>query len=189
MSKPHLFNFDLIKRCVYTKSSAEFIETKLSSLLGLVPLTHMMIKRQITGNCSWANVEAAIPVSLFYLLHDWQKKPPIIVDRRHEALQVYRQWEEWDKDRALQFCMQDFHKADPARKASKLALLATILFQRCSVVYRKDVERARRMIELLKTPGYEYVIDNYIETYHNYKNTKAGKNLQRLLALYEDPFG
>lgn len=188
MKYPQRFNFDLVRRCVYEKSSADFIETELGRYLGLTPISRMMIKRQITGNCSWANIEAAIPVALFYLLHDWSKQPEAIIERKHTAIKVYREWEEWDKDRALQFCLQDFDKADPARKASKASQLAAVLFQRCSVVYKKDVERARRILPILKTPGYEYILQNYIEVYQHYKNTRAGKNLQRLLAMHDDPF-
>jgi hypothetical protein len=188
MGRPDRFNFDLIKRCVYTKSSAEFIETKLASELQLEPISRLMIKRQITGNCSWANVEAAIPVALCYLMQDWEHATPTVISRQHEAITTYRAWETWDKDRALSFCMQSFEKDTDARKASKASLLAAILFQRCGVVYNKDVQRAKKIMKLLRTPGYEYIIDNYIETYQNYKNTAAGKNFMRMLALEDDPF-
>ncbi|MDF1761263.1 MAG: ankyrin repeat domain-containing protein [Coxiellaceae bacterium] len=188
MGRPNLFNYDLIKKCLYEKSSAHFIETQLPALLDLQPVTRLMLKRQISGNCSWANVEAAIPLSLFYLTQNMNEKMPPIIARDHPAIKFYRQWEEWDKDRALQFCMQDFHQASPARKASKAAQMAAVLFQRCGAKYQKDIQRAKRIIKLLKDTEYDYVISNYIQSYSQLKRTNAGKNLLKLLDLKDDPF-
>ncbi len=188
MGRPRLFNYDLIKKCLYEKSSAHFIETQLPALLDLQPVTRLMLKRQISGNCSWANVEAAIPLSLFFLTQDMKQSLPAIMPRDHNAIAFYRQWEEWDKDRALQFCMQDFHRASPARKASKAAQMGAVLFQRCGAKYQKDIERAKKIMKQLTGTEYEYVIDNYMQNYLYNRRTDAGKNLLKLLELKDDPF-
>lgn len=187
IGRPGLFNYDLIKRCLYEKSSAFFIETQLPALLDLQPVSRLLLKRQISGNCSWANVEAAIPISMLLLL-ERDKALPAIVSRQHPALSFYKQWEEWDKDRALSFCMQDFKRASDARKASKAALMAAVLFQRCGAKYQKDIRRAKKIIKLLQGSEFEYAIDNYLTTYKLQKRTEAGKNLERLLELAQDPF-
>lgn len=188
MGRPGLFNYDLIKRCLYEKSSAFFIETQLPALLDLQPVSRILLKRQISGNCSWANVEAAVPLSLLFLTQPVNEPMPTIVSRDHPAVSFYRQWEEWDKSRALSFCMQDFKQASNARKASKAAQMAAVLFQRCGSKYQKDIARAKKIIKLLKDTEFEYVITNYIETYHQHKRTSGGKNLLKLMELINDPF-
>lgn len=180
------FNMDLVKRCLYEKNSARFIETELPNWLGLEPVSRLLLKRQISGNCSWANIEAAVPISLCFLWEEAEQMPPIL-SRKTPALSFYRQWASWDKDRALSFCIQSFYEADAARKASKAALLGAILFQRCGADFQKDLKRAKKILKVLREPGYEYVLQNYIQTYHHYQHSRAGKNLIRILERLEDP--
>jgi hypothetical protein len=186
MQYPERFDLDLVQRCIYEKNSALFIESQLPQWLGLKPESRLMLKRQISGNCSWANIEAAVPVSLFYLCHP-DGRWPSIVPRTAPAVQFYRQWCDWDKDRALGFCLQRFERASPAVKASIAALLAALLFQRCGAEFQKDLKRARRIVKVLRTPEYEYVLQNYIQIYQHYQPTQAGKNFMHLLERVEDP--
>ena len=57
---------DFITSLIYVKQSSEFINRDLDVILGLQPITEVKVDAQVSGNCSWANVEATIP-ALFFL--------------------------------------------------------------------------------------------------------------------------
>src|SRR6202035_4125638 len=59
---------DFVKSLIYEKQSGEFINHEIDQILGLVPITELKIEAQISGNCSWANVEACIPAIFFMVL-------------------------------------------------------------------------------------------------------------------------
>lgn len=180
ITRPQLMSNELIKNLMYKRQTKDFIDIELNKLLGLKPLTKLTIGSQISGNCSWANIESSVPVIWFLYSKNKDKE-----DAR-DALAFYYQWLEWDKDRALQFCIQSFRESDSARRASKLAVLAAILFQRCSANVQIDIERAVKILQVLKTPGYEYVLQSYIEIYCHRYPSKGGDNLQKLLKIAEN---
>ncbi len=184
ITRPQVLSKELIKSLMYKRQTKNFIDVELSHLLGLKPVNKLVIGAQISGNCSWANIEACIPVMFFLFSLPLQNTKNIISSSK-DALAFYYQWLEWDKNRALHFCIQSFPHADPARKASQLAILAAILFQRCNANVALDVERARKVVPLLKTPGYEYILNSYIEIYYHHNATKSGENLRQLLRICE----
>lgn len=184
MRHPERLDNQLIKTLLYDKKSEELIENELPRYLGLEPVAHVLMRRQITGNCSWANIEASIPMALTLMTQHFSK-PMTIINHQHPALDIYHHWHRWDKARALQFCLESFYEADEKRKASKAALLGALLFQRLSVERTEDLPWAEKILRALRTPGYEYILDSYIETYWNYKRTKAGENLRRLMTIFE----
>jgi len=177
MTRPQVLTKELIKQLMYKRQTKHFVDLELPHLLGLKQVTKLAIGAQISGNCSWANIESCVPVVWFlYSAHRNEH------DAR-EALSFYYQWLEWDKERALDYCLHNFEKASPARRASLAALLAAILFQRCSAEVRADIERSQKIIPILKTPGYEYILKSYIEIYCHHNPGPAGENLQKLLNL------
>lgn len=181
MTRSRSLSKDLIKYLMYKRQTKEFIDVELNHLLGLKPVSKLTIGSQISGNCSWANIESCVPV-IWYLLS--QEK-----DQRdaREALSFYYQWLEWDKDRALQFCVESFRQSNnTARRASKAAVLAAILFQRCSAEVQTDIDRAIKILPILKMPEYEYILKSYIEIYCNRYPVKAGENLQKLIRITEN---
>lgn len=180
------WNTELISTLIYEKKSADFIDHGLVELLDLEQVSHLMIGRQISGNCSWANIEAAIPAALLLLSDEFQQQPAAVIDASHPALYFFRQWREWDKDHALHQCIESFYEANQQRRASKASLLAAVLFQRCGAEIEADRQRAKQIFQVLHTSGYEYIIDSYIETYRFQKVSQAGKNFQRLLEAYRD---
>jgi len=188
MEAPDNLDWPLLKHLLFERNSAQFIEMELIRHLQCTPISRLMIKRQITGNCSWANVEAAVPVGLFFLMHDWKQQPPPIVSTQSNALMLYRNWVEWDKDRSLGYFIQSFNNGTDAEKASIASLLADILFQRCGEDYAIDRKRARRIVKLLKTPELEYILETYVKHYQQENPSKGGTNLKRLLKTLEDPF-
>lgn len=177
-------NYPLLKTLMYERHRNAMLDGRMQQILQLQPMMHLMIRRQITGNCSWANIEAAVPTALFLLTHDFSQDVPEIITDQDPAVDLYRQWLRWDKERALKYCLDSFYEADEARKASKAALLAAVLFQRCGSNNDDDVARAKKIIKALKTPGYEYILQNYLQTYRGDKETKAGDNLQKLIENY-----
>lgn len=184
INKPSRLTNDLLCELIYKKQKLDLYHKVLPQELGLQKVAELPINAQIIGNCSWANVEAVVP-TLFFMLemhraNDAQQIDALIAD----ALELYHRWREWDKSRALQYAFTHFPTARPARKASLAAVLGGILFQRCSAKNPDDVERAKRIIPLLKTKGYEYILDSYHAMYSQQHKTKAGKNLEELLRIY-----
>ena len=67
IKQPDNVTAEMLASLIYVKQSDQFINEALDERLGLVPVTELKVEAQISGNCSWANVEAAIP-ALFYLI-------------------------------------------------------------------------------------------------------------------------
>lgn len=76
----------------------------INQQLGLLPFAQMPISSQISGNCSWANVQAVVPVA-----YSMQELTSVENFKPDVALSLYDEWVEWDKDRALDECIQRFY--------------------------------------------------------------------------------
>jgi len=174
----------LLKTLLYEQSSSEFINIELPELLGLQPITEIKIPAQISGNCSWANVEACIP-TLFFLMcsqsSDFQKN---IANYKSLAMNFFNQWREWNQDRALYFCIDSFKKAGPLRKACKAEILATILFQTCQNKEKNTLVRAEKILNVLIGSEYEYILQSYVSSYYYESNNPEGKNFLQLLTAH-----
>lgn len=173
MLRPEVFTAEFVMNFLYQKQTSEFINEDLHTLLQLQPLTELKIPAQISGNCSWANVEAAIPAA-FFLLSPTSKTP---------ALHFFNQWREWNKERALNFCIQSFYQNDSLRKACKAEILAAILFQTCQDEHINS-ERIQSILTILTLPEYEYILKNYIKVYCYESSSEEGRNFLRLLKKY-----
>ena len=186
MNRPSRLNVELVVDVVYNKCSIDAIVAHLKKALGLFEVAQIPLRSQITGNCSWANVEAIIPV-LFYMLHavDAKAKKRSQDSLITDSLELFFRWRDWDTGRSLQFCMQSYEGASPARKASMTALLAAVLVQRLSAQIEDHVMWAKQIIPFLKHEEYAYVLESYIATYQKGAPTEVGKNLAELLAIYE----
>ena len=176
-----------IKELIYKKQNPQFIKDGYKQVLDLEPLIKLPVPPQITGNCSWANVEAVIPTILFLLLMTHRdpnahRTADSYVD---EALDFYQQWIEWDRDRSLDDCVKSFYIASRARKASKAAILAAILFQKFHYENPKDVERAEKILPILFTPDYRYILNAYINIFTKKFKTTSGFNLLKFIEDYE----
>jgi len=179
------FNKQFIKSLLYKKQSKEAIEKHLPELLGLTTVTYLPLGSQKIGNCSWANTEAAIPTMLFMLQYKDKLQAGTIDLQgcRQLAMVFYQQWKDWDEASALHECLTSFRSASPARKASKAAVLGAILFQTCRYDNPDDLKRAEKILPVLRTKGYEYVLDSYLKVYHEKKRTPEGENLAHLLEI------
>jgi hypothetical protein len=178
------FNPELFKQMIYVKQTRAFMDQGFKKLLKTEPILRLPLSSQITGNCSWANVEAAVPTILFLLMaREAKENTDEIRGCIDKAWSFYQEWTIWDQDRELDTCIQSFYGASPARKASKAAVLGAILFQRSHIIDQKSLERAEKILRILTIPDYRYVLDSYVEIYWEKKRTQVGKNLVDLLDL------
>ncbi|MBA2649230.1 MAG: ankyrin repeat domain-containing protein [Legionella sp.] len=175
ITRPEVLDIDFLQNFLYRKQSRRFFHQIINQELGLVPIMKMSIPSQIAGNCSWANVQSVVPVA--YSMLD------LNLDNfnEHLAMNVYQQWLEWDKDRALDECIQRFYLANPQRKASLAATLGGVLFQACDYKKKQDVDRAEKILKILSLPDYYYILKSYLQEYCVKRLTKRGNNLLKIL--------
>lgn len=176
---------DLVHDIAFNKHPIKTIHDQLKSSLGLQPIAELPIADQAIGNCSWANIEATIPVMKYMLNVDSSGTQSNDLTLVADSLELFERWRQWDRQRSLDFIMQDFKSASPARKASIAALLAAILFQRCNADNEQHAALAMRLIPLIQTKGYEYILESYKQFYVIERPTKAGENLMQLLDRYQ----
>jgi hypothetical protein len=183
MTKPHAFNKNFIKNLIYKKQSKEAILEWLPEQLGLVPLTQLPIPPQITGNCSWANTEAAVAVMTFILLmaETTNHNPDTVIAAKQNALSFYRQWTGWDKATALSECLQSLDGINPQRKAAKLMQLAALMFQKLRHSRLPDIRTAQKLLPYLTDPDYIYILQSYKERFYLRKRSPQGINLIQLI--------
>ncbi len=181
VNRPDLLTSQFISELIYEKQSDYFINVDLPDYLQLQPLTELKVPAQISGNCSWANVEACIPVLFFLFFSKNDDFETNTLHYKNLALSFFKQWREWNKDRALQFCIQSLQQADSIRKACKAEILAAVLFQSCGGVSPLDQERAETILRALVLPEYEPIIRNYVQTYCYEDYSEEGQNFLRLL--------
>jgi len=181
IGRPSRLNSEAIQKLIYTQQNFISINEALPAYLNLQPVTEIKVPAQISGNCSWANVEACIP-ALFYVLLASENSSSN--DIKTQALQFFDEWREWNKDRSLQFCIQRFHEMDPLRRAAQAEILSAILFQTCTGGTARDNERAERIITTLKESEYAYVLKNYARSYAFEDIGFEGQRFIRLLQKY-----
>lgn len=186
MKKAYRFDFALIKKLLYQRGKTKhFISVELKEMLGLKPVVTLPTKSQLAGNCSWANVEACVPTMMFMLLAqgglDSSSERSRTQEFKRWVMSFYGLWVEWEKDNALEECIKEFHMADRARKASKLDILGAIFAQRCDSHKPRELARAKKILPLLLTPDYQYILNSYLKVYSHRNSGPAGKKFMALL--------
>jgi hypothetical protein len=176
ITRPEVLTVDFIQNFLYKKQNRRYFHHVINQQLGLLPIAQLPISSQISGNCSWANVQAVVPVA--YAIQELNNAGEF---NPHTALTVYDEWVEWDKDRALDECIQRFYLASPERKASIAAMLGGVLFQTCDHENKHHVERAEKILNILILPKYYYVLKSYLDEYCVKRLTRKGNNLLKLL--------
>ncbi len=184
MNKPQNFTFEFLKKIIYESNTGHFINMQVLAVLGLRPTGEIHTESQVTGNCSWANVEASVICLLAMFLMDGIEDHKEKVAARELAMQFVLAWKEWDKDRALSMLIENFRRANKRRKASKATIMGAILFQRLDPGNRKDVERAKKIVAILRKPDFRFVISGYANIHCKKPSlTKEGQRLIKLLKL------
>jgi len=180
MKNPSVLTTAFIKDLIYTPHPSEYINKTLDHILQLDPITELKVEAQISGNCSWANVEATIPAIFFLVLYQLDKSGQSIEQYKKAALDFFHRFLEWSKDRALNFCIKRYNESDSIRKASIAEILAAILFQqhKHEVI---DQKRVNLILEVLLPSSYTYILDNYLRVYYYERPTPEGKRFADLL--------
>lgn len=174
-----------IENLIYKRQSDQFINVDLNHQLGLIPFTELKIEAQISGNCSWANVEAVIPVLFLLILMQENQEDSSVPYFKTLALNFFHRWREWNKERALNFCIQSYEEANAIRKACKAEILATILFQRCDFQQSGDRKHIETILSVLMHSPYEYILRNYLRVYYYESKTEQGKRFAEMLRYYD----
>jgi hypothetical protein len=181
VTKPAALTADFVKSLMYVKQHSEFINSGLDQMLGLQPLTELKVEAQISGNCSWANVEATIPALFFLILLQMNQESQALSYYKTLALNFFQRWRDWNKERALNFCIQSYKEGDAIRKASKAEILAAILFQSCSNEKASDYPRIDEILAILLNSPYEYLLTNYVRVYYFKGHTEEGRRFYDML--------
>lgn len=177
-------NVDFLMELMYKKQDEHSIVNNIPQYLGLKPLTQLPISTQVTGNCSWANIEAVIPSLLFLLALGGKKQVHVdhLIDIKKDANLVYLAWRHFDKNAALYDFIQQTELATMPRKAAKAMLLMALMFQRLTPRRFSDVKLAEKILPLMLSPELRYILESYLDIYYRRKVRKEGL---RLLALIE----
>lgn len=177
ITRPQALNLQFMQEFLYKKQNRRFFHEVINQKLGLQAVGSIPMTSQIAGNCSWANVQAVIPVA--YVLQQMG------VDAAHvpydDGLKIYDFLVEWDKDRALDEGVQRFYLVDAKRKASYAAMLCAVLFQSLDHSKHHDIERAEKIIPVVTMPDYYYILQSYLDIYCVARLTRKGNNLLKLL--------
>ena len=183
IGRPEVMTVNFIRTLLYKRQHKDFINDGIVELLDLQAIDNLPLSTQLSGNCSWANVEAAVPALLYLLLlqgsHEHDAR--VVEEAKQSALSFYQQWQQWDQTRALGFCLQGFNKADPARKASKAAILAAILVQHIEPKESEDLLLAEKIIKLLYTDDFRYILESYASVLSQDREHAFYKNLAEQL--------
>ena len=176
ITRPDQLNVQFLREFLYKKQPREYFHQVINQQLGLVAVAQLPVSAQISGNCSWANVQAVLPVGI--VLQELAANDGYVTEK---VLSLYEDWVEWDKDRAIDECLHRFYLAEPVRKASLAAMLGAILFQACDYAKESDVARAEKLLTILTLPNYYYILQSYLEIYCVKRLTERGNNLLKLL--------
>lgn len=178
----YAWNNEFCKQLIYTRQSREFLTRGIHRHLGLVAIANLPIQGQIIGNCSWANIEASI-VAMLFLLSTVNTKGQLGFDSekyQQQTLRFFQDWQTWDKDRALEECIQGFYYSNKVRGATKATLLAAILFQ-ASTHKLNDLKQAEAILKILTLADYNYLLKSYLKVYWQLNKTAQGKDFISLL--------
>lgn len=175
----YLLNSKLFYKLLYEPKTDNFINYEIKDYLLLTPFKALPTRSQIAGNCSFANVETSVPAMLYMLFDINVQKDAVQAEKA--AYLFYKNWLEWDKDSAIDEAIADFANANQERKLSKAMLLGSILIQRCRSQFKKHIERAKKILNILTLPNYLFILRNYIIVYFKESAGAAGRNVMSLL--------
>lgn len=177
-------NADFLKDLMYNNKSNDYINTELKQILNLKPLATLPPRYQLSGNCSWANVEAAVPAMMFMLMFRGNpENRGEMATLKKSIMDYYDTWIEWDKDKILHEWLADFETLSLPQRVSRVSVLAAILFQRCRASRPKEVERAKIIFKLLMQPQHVYILKSYTKVYFTKMAGQLGRDFMALLRM------
>jgi|ERR1043165_5314653 hypothetical protein len=180
--RPCAWNKEFCKQLIYQRQSRAFLTRGIHRYLGLITIANLPIQGQIIGNCSWANIEASILAILFVLSAVNSKGQLVSRSEKYlkQASLFFHDWQTWDKDRALEECIQGFYYSNKARGATKATILAAILFQKIAYNFN-DLKQAEAILKILTLTEYNYLLKSYLKVYWQLNKTAQGKDFINLL--------
>jgi hypothetical protein len=170
-----------LQSLMYEKQDSEFINHSVDTILGLEPITELKVDAQISGNCSWANVEATIPAIFYLSTQQLSNDPKALAYYKTLSLNYFHRWREWNKDRALDYCIQRFKEGDKIRKACQAEILVAVLFQCSDMRQANDRARIESIMSVMLNSRYEYLLKNYLRVYLYESNTDKGRQFASVL--------
>lgn len=177
MSHPHAINAQFLDDFIFRRQSRKFFHDTVNQILGLKKIATLPMSSQITGNCSWANMEACIAVAHWILI----AYPAPHLEKRNSGA-FYLSWLRWDQDRCIEELINTFETADPIRKASATSMLCGVLFQHLEANKIRDMHRAEKILKTVVHPDYKYVLQSYLDIYCDiHQQTYHGQNLIQLM--------
>jgi ankyrin repeat protein len=185
IGNPYVANRELYNKILYEHKTQEFVKEEIAHDLALKTLITLPTRHQVSGNCSWANVETSVPTMLYLLSYNPQLHNNMreLTALQKEIYAFYKAWVEWDQDSALEEAIEDFEAADPSRQLSKAIILGGILVQRCDSKYRSHVMRAKKILSILTQPHYSFILQNYCKIFFKDNAGKPGVRIKKLFKL------
>lgn len=183
IGNPYLLDRPYYYHMLYEKRSDTFPTIDIKMDLALKSIKTLPTKSQLSGNCSWANVEATIPAMLYMLLYHEKQSQQQVSHIKRSVMAFYNAWVEWDKDSSLEEAIEDLHESDPKRALSKATSLGSILVQRCHHANPKEVVRARKILTILGQPNYQFLLKTYKRLYFKNKAGTIGDSFKKLLEV------
>ncbi len=182
VGNPNALNIDFLIDLMYNNKSDDYINNEIKTILDLKPIATLPARYQLSGNCSWANVEASVPAMMFMLMFrgNFESRGEIAALKK-SIMNYYDTWVEWDKDRILVEHIASFKKATLEKRVAKASILAAILFQRCKPSHRNEIERAKKILAVLMLPEYGYILKTYIKVYYTKMAGRIGEDFINLL--------
>lgn len=182
IGNPYILNLELYYKLLYQEKDEKFIRQELTEMLKLKTLTTLPTHRQITGNCSWANIETSVPTMLYMITYNPEYHGLIKTGSLKKAIyNFYDDWVDWDKDTALDEAIETFVAAkEQTRKLSKAMIFAGILSQCCNPKYKTHIRRAKKILSILINPNYNFTLRNIIKVFSSKKAGKSGKRIKKL---------
>lgn len=177
VGKRNRINAEFLDAFLFKKQPREFFHQGINQILGLKKIHSFPMTSQVVGNCSWANMEACVAVGHWMLsVYPYENLEP------KYTVELYKDWLNWDQDRALEDLMDAYQSANKVRKASITSMLAAVLFQNLDSYMTKDTERAEKILKTILHPDYLYILKSYLDIYCPLtEKTVHGENLLHLL--------
>lgn len=173
---------DLYYKLLYETKSEDFVKHEIKEILNLQPIDSLPTKAQVTGNCSWANVETSVPAMIYMLSTAHLQNDRLAVSNEVKKIyKLYEAWVSWDKDTSLEEVLEDFQNADLPRQISKAMILGSILVQRCRVENKSEVKRASKILNILVLDNFKFILEGYIRRYLAPSSGLVGKSVINLL--------
>lgn len=185
IGNPYAANRELYNKILYAHKTEDFVLKEIPEQLALKTLITLPTRHQLSGNCSWANVETSVAAMLYMLSYNPQIHTNLrsLTALQKEIYQFYNAWVEWDQDSALEEAIEDFEAADHTRQLSKAIILGGILVQRCDSRYSQHVKRAKKILSILSQPAFNFIIENYCKIFYKPKAGKAGQRIKKLFKV------